>query len=60
MGGQGRRVADYYQLHPCPGHCHVHAPQVPEETYVPLIVAPDHGYDYDVAFLSLKPIDRIY
>ena len=59
MTRQGVTVAQDDNLHAGSGDGHIHAAQVTEETNLPFVVRPYHRYDDDVAFLSLKTINRI-
>ena len=53
------RVADDDEFHSCTGDGHVHAAQVSQKAYLPLLVGPDERDDDDIALLSLKSINGI-
>ena len=58
--GEGVAVTEDDEFHPCSCHCHIHATQVGEESYLPVFVASDEGDEDDVAFLSLKAVNGLH
>jgi len=56
----GRHVAEDDQLHACAGDGHIHAAQVAQESYLPLVVRAHQRDDDDVALLPLEPVNRIH
>ena len=59
MTRQSVTVAQDDDLHTRSGDGYIHAAQVTEEANLSLVVGSYHRYDDDVAFLSLKTINRI-
>lgn len=60
MTGHGWHVAEDDELHPRPCYGHVHAAEVLQETDLSVIVGAHEGYEYHVAFLSLKAVNGVY
>ena len=52
-------IAHDYEFHSGTRYRHVHAPQVGEETYLPLLVGAHERYEHDVALLSLESVYRV-
>ena len=59
MAGQRGRFAQDDKLHAGTGDGYVHAAQVAEESYLPLVVGADEGDEDDVALLPLEAVDGV-
>lgn len=52
-------MADEYEFLARTGHGNVDAAKIAQESYLTVVIGPHERDDYDVAFLSLKAVDRV-
>ena len=57
--GKGGAAAHDDEFHTGPGHGHIHAAQVLEESDLALLIGPYQGNDDDVTFLPLESVNGV-
>ena len=60
VAGHGGGIAQDDEFHAGASDGHIHAPQVAQEAYLPLLVGTHEADEHDVAFLPLKTVDGIH
>ena len=59
MAGHSGRVAKDYEFHAGTRHGDIHAAQITQESYLPLIIGTHKADKYDVTLLPLESVDSV-